>query len=159
MTRNMKTVLNSALLASTLFLTSSLFAAVNVNAGQLTNLADHVGKGKWTIVVAWHSKCGVCKTSIPKLVHAKGSFPNATLIGVSLDGNWNKAQKVINRLNINFPTLLTNIKGFDQYVRKVAKKPLMGAPTYLIFAPNGKLRAMQSGVISPKEIKKYITKH
>ena len=158
MTRKMKTVLNSALLVSTLFLTSTVFAAASMK-GQLANLSDHVGKGKWTIVVAWHSQCGACKKSMPKLVNAKGSFPNAKLIGVSLDGKWSKAQQIMNRFNINFPTLLTDIKGFDQYVRKVAKKPLVGAPTYLIFAPNGKLKAMQSGVISPAEIKKYITVH
>lgn len=158
MTRNMKAVLNSVLLVSTLCLTSTVFAAANMK-GQLSNLSDHIGKGQWTIVVAWHSKCGACKKSIPKLVSAKGSFPNAKLVGVSLDGKWSRAQQIMSRYNINFPTLLTNIKGFDQYVRKVAKKPLVGAPTYLIFDPNGKLQAMQSGVISPTEIKKYISKH
>jgi len=157
MTRNMKAALNITLLASTLFLTSSVLAAASLK-GELANLSDHVGKGQWTIVVAWHSKCGACKTSIPKLVNAKGSFPNAKLVGVSLDGNWSKAQQIMNRFKINFPTLLTDIKGFDQYVRRVAKKPLLGAPTYLIFAPNGKLKAMQSGVISPSDIKRYITK-
>lgn len=171
MTRNMKAVLNITVLVSTLLLTSTISAAVttanvqgqntppNSMDGRLTQLSQHVGKGKWTVVVAWHSKCGACKKSMPKLVAAKGSFPNAKLIGVSLDGKWSRAQKIMNQFNINFPTLLTSIKEFDQYVRKTAKKPLVGAPTYLIFAPNGKLRAMQSGVISPAEIKKYIREH
>ncbi len=125
-------------------------------SGNPSNVSNYVGKGQWLIVEAWHSECGTCKKTMPELVKAKGTFPNAKLIGVSLDGNKSKAQRFIDRFKINFPTILTNRFEFDQYVRKVAKKPMIGAPTYLIFAPNGELKAMQSGNISPKDIKNYI---
>lgn len=161
MTKSLKALINlSLVLLSSIFLSTSVSAMTmtNMNDGQPTSIKDYLGEGKWLIVEAWHSKCGVCMKSMPAFVKSKGTFPDAKLIGVSLDGNKTKAQNVINRFKVNFPTLLTSISDFDKYVRQVAKKPLKGAPTYLIFDPQGKLRAMQSGYLSPKDIKKYLKK-
>lgn len=124
--------------------------------GNPLGVSNYVGKGQWLVVEAWHSKCGVCMRAMPEMVQAKGSFPNAKLIGVSLDGNITTAQGIIKRFNINFPTILTNTREFDQYLRQVAKRPLRGAPTYLIFSPTGELKAMQSGKLSAKDIKGYL---
>lgn len=124
--------------------------------GKPATLSKYVGKGQWVVVEAWHSECGTCKETMPELVQSAKSMPNTKLIGVSLDGDQKKAKGFIDRFKVNFPTLLTDVNGFDSYVRKVAKKPLPGAPTYLIFSPSGKLKAMQSGNIRPFEIKAYI---
>ena len=149
-----------AVLISTFFLSFSFFSttssAMTDMSGNPSNVSSFVGKGKWLIVEAWHSDCRTCKKTMPELVKSKGTFPNAKLIGVSLDGNKSKAQSFIDRFKVNFPTLLTDRSEFDNYVRKVAKKPMIGAPTYLIFSPKGELKAMQSGNISPKDIKSYI---
>ena len=135
---------------------SSTASALTDMSGNPASMSNYVGKGKWLIVEAWHSECGTCKKTMPELVKSKDTFPNGQLIGVSLDDNQSKAQSFINRFKINFPTLLTNHSEFNQYVRGVAKKPMTGAPTYLIFSPNGELKAMQSGNITPTEIKNYI---
>ncbi|CAA6821148.1 MAG: Unknown protein [uncultured Thiotrichaceae bacterium] len=124
--------------------------------GQPAALSKYVGKGQWVVVEAWHSECGTCKDTMPELVESANSMPNTTLVGVSLDNDLKKAKGFIDSFEVNFPTLLTNINDFDSYVRKIAKKPLSGAPTYLIFSPAGKLKAMQSGNIRPTEIKAYI---
>lgn len=160
MTKSLKTILTnfSLVLLSAIFLSTPTFAMTNMNDGKTTSIKNYVGKGKWLIVEAWHSKCGICMKSMPDFVKSKGTFPDAKLIGISLDGSKEKAQSVMNRFKVNFPTLLTNISEFDQYVKKVAKKPLKGAPTYLIFDPSGDLKAMQSGYLSPNDIKSYINK-
>jgi hypothetical protein len=124
--------------------------------GNPLNVANYVGKGQWLIVEAWHSRCRICMKGMPAMVQANGSFPNAKLIGVSLDGNRRTAQGIVKRFNINFPTIVSNTREFDQYLRKVAKRPLLGAPTYLIFSPTGKLKAVQSGKLSPRDIKSYL---
>ncbi|MEE9352104.1 MAG: TlpA disulfide reductase family protein [Thiotrichaceae bacterium] len=150
-----KVTLTTIILFTLSFLSTGATAMTDMK-GNPSTVSSHVGKGKWLIVEAWHSECGTCKKTMPELVKSKGTFPNAKLIGVSLDGNKSKAQRFIDRFKVNFPTILTNRAEFDKYVRKVAKKPMVGAPTYLIFAPNGELKAMQSGNISPKDIKSYI---
>jgi len=147
---------SAQLLLIILPLFSSAASALTDMSGNPASMSNYVGKGKWLIVEAWHSECVTCKKTMPELVKSKDTFPNGQLIGVSLDGNSSKAQRFINRFKINFPTLLTNHAEFNQYVRRVAKKPMTGAPTYLIFAPNGELKAMQSGNITPAEIKNYI---
>ncbi|MCK5725231.1 MAG: TlpA family protein disulfide reductase [Thiotrichaceae bacterium] len=140
---------------STLISTSSY--AMTDMGGKQANLSKFIGKGKWLIVEAWHSRCRACMKSMPELVRAKGTFPNAQLVGVSLDGNRGVALKTFKRFKVNFPTFVTNTREFDRFVRRVAKRPLKGAPTYLIFSPSGKLKAMQTGNISPKAIRRYIS--
>lgn len=153
-----KTTVTGMILSVLVCVSTPLYAGMTDMRGNPASVSKYVGQGKWTIVEAWHSECGTCMKTMPELVKSKDSFPNAKLVGVSLDGDRSKAQGVIQRFKVNFPTLLTNITDFDQYVRRVANKPLPGAPTYLIFSPKGKLKAMQSGNISPNDIRNYLKK-
>jgi thiol-disulfide isomerase/thioredoxin len=146
------------ILLSLIFLSTSVFAMTNMEDDSPANISNFVGKGEWIIVQAWHSKCTICMKAMPNLVKAKGTFPNAKLIGISLDKLKEDAQSVIDRFNINFPTLLMSTSEFNTYLKKVAKESLIGTPTYLIFAPDGTLKAMQSGYLSPEDIKNYIVK-
>lgn len=156
MIRTLKKQIISILLLTGMILCTTTASAMTDMQGNPSNLSSYVGKGKWLVVEAWHSRCGVCMKGMPEMVQANGSFPNAKLIGVSLDGNRGTAQGVISRFNINFPTIVSDTHEFDQYLRQVAKRPLRGAPTYLIFSPTGELKAMQSGKLSAKDIKKYL---
>ena len=145
-------------LLSLIFLSTPVFAMTNMEDDSPASISSFVGKGEWVIIQAWHSKCAVCMKNLPDFVKAKSTFPNAKLIGISLDGLKEDAQRVIDRFKINFPTLLMSIPEFDAYLQVVAKTQLKGAPIYLIFAPNGTLKAMQSGYLSPKDIKNYLVK-
>jgi thiol-disulfide isomerase/thioredoxin len=151
----MKILLLLCILIGTVLVSTNASAMTDIK-GQPSSVASHVGKGQWLIVEAWHSKCSICMKGMPAMVQAHPSFPNAKLIGVSLDGNRHIAQRVVRRFNINFPTIVSNTSEFDQYLRKVANRPLRGAPTYLIFSPTGKLKAVQSGKLTPRDIKGYL---
>jgi len=156
MIRNLKAyVVKALLLTGMIFFSTTASAMTDIN-GKPENLARYVGKGQWVVVEAWHSRCTICMKGMPAMVQANGSFPNTRLVGISLDGNRVTAQGIISRFNINFPTLVTNISEFDQYLRRVAKRSLKGAPTYLIFSPTGELKAVQSGKLSPKDIHGYL---
>ena len=150
-----KILLLLCLLIGSVLVSSSASAMTDIK-GKPSSVAKHVGKGQWLIVEAWHSRCHICMKGMPAMVQAGRSFPNAKLIGVSLDGNRHIAQRIVKRFNINFPTIVSNTREFDRYLRKVANRPLVGAPTYLIFSPTGKLKAVQSGKLSPKDIKGYL---
>lgn len=147
-----------SVILSALLLGSSPLLAKNEIKGKLANISGEIGKGKWIIVEAWHSKCKVCMSSMPEMVRSIGSYRNAKVVGVSLDGNRKIAKGVIRKYNINFPTIYSNVNEFNRYVKKVAHKKLTGVPTFLIFSPKGDLVAYQSGKISPKQIKSFIHK-
>ncbi len=147
----------SAVFLTSLFLGSPLVAK-NETKGKLANISNQIGKGKWTIIEAWHSKCKICMTSMPSMVESIGTYPNARVLGVSLDGNKKIAQSVIRKYRINFPTIYSSVGEFSSYVQKVASRKLSGVPTYMIFTPKGKLVAYQSGKITPQQLKAFIKK-
>jgi len=151
-----KTSLSIVILTAMIF--SSPLVAKNEANGKLASISKQVGKGSWTIVEAWHHKCKICMSSMPAMIKSIGTYPNAKVIGVSLDGDVKIAQRVIREHGINFPTIMSNVKEFDTYVQKTAKKKLTGVPTFLIFSPKGKLVAFQSGKITPKQLKDFINK-
>ncbi len=124
--------------------------------GQATSIEAFTGKGKWLIVQAWSSNCSICDKAMPGLVKASRSFPNARVLGVSLDGNKHTTQKFVNKHHINFPTLISNNNEFNDYLLKVADEGLRGTPTYLIFDPKGNLKAMQPGDIPPTTLQNFL---
>jgi hypothetical protein len=151
----MKTTLASLFLFGSLSVGAFASTMTTMN-GKSAQLSDYVGNGQWTIVEAWHSKCAICMKTMPEMVKARGTFHDATLVGISLDGDLAKAQKVVKRFDINFPTLSTGVDNFDAYLNKVAKRDLVGVPMYLIFSPQGTLKALQTGNISSTELRDYI---
>lgn len=155
MTKNMKTTLASIFLFGSLSMGAS-FASMTTMNGKAAVLSDYIGKGEWTIVEAWHSKCHICMKAMPDMVKASGILPNAGLVGVSLDGNLAKARQVVKRFDINFPTLSTGVTEFADYLKKISGKELVGVPTYLVFSPDGTLRAMQEGNVSSAELQQYL---
>jgi len=155
MTRNMKTTLASLFLFGSLSV-SALASTVTTMSGKPALLADYVGKGQWTIVEAWHSKCAICMKTMPEMVEARGTFSGATLVGISLDDDIVNARQVVKRFDVNFPTVLAGVVDFDAYLHKVAKKRLSGVPMYLVYSPQGDLMALQTGHISLAELREYI---
>ncbi len=136
-------------------MTTTSFAMTNLK-GQPVSIESFTGNGKWLIVQAWSSKCSICNKAMPGLVKASRSFKNARVIGVSLDGSKNTAQHFVNKHKINFPTLVSNNNEFNDYLLKVADEGLKGTPTYLIFDPQGKLKAMQPGDIPPTTLQNFL---
>lgn len=134
-----------AALIFSFFITNTSFAMSNLSTGAHTSIASYVGKDHWTIVQAWKSDCGICNTHMPTFVKNARRFPNTKVIGVSLDGNRQIAKNFVSKHGVNFPTLLSNKREFNQYLRRVAKEGLTGTPTYLVFNPQGKLIALQPG--------------
>ncbi len=151
-----KKLLSALILTSIVF--SSPLVAKNEAKGKLANISNQIGKGQWTIVEAWHNKCGICMTGMPAMVKSIGTYPNTKVIGVSLDGDARIAQRVIRKYHINFPTIMSNVTEFNAYVKKVANKKLTGVPTYMIFSPQGKVVAYQSGKITPQQLRSFIVK-
>jgi len=131
----------------TLF-SSSLFAMTTLD-GRPAHIDNYKDNKHWLIVQAWTSGCSICNQTAADLVKSAYQFPNARLIGVSLDDNATIAKQFIQRHHINFPTLLSNNNEFNDYLLNVAQEGLTGTPTFLIFNPQGKLVGMQAGSVEP----------
>lgn len=135
---------------------SASSSAMTNMKGEPSSIEAFTGNGKWLIVQAWASRCPICNKAMPDLVKSAHSFPNAKVLGVSLDGSRTSAQKFINKHKVNFPTLVSNNREFDAYLRKVAGEKLTGTPTYLIFTPNGQLVGLQPGNVPPTTLKNFL---
>ena len=125
--------------------------------GNPSQINHFVGKGKWTVIKVWKSDCGICMSTMRETNAAQHIIPNAFVLGVSLDGDPKVANKSLRPLRVNFRNFVTNRHEFNHYIRQSTPRRIVGYPTYLIYSPRGKLKAMQTGDVKPYEIRQYIS--
>lgn len=133
-------------------------AAMSDIYGNPSELNSHVGKGKWLVVKIWRSDCGICMSTMHETNSAQYIIPNTEIIGVSLDGNPNVANRALRKVRVNFKNLVSNRHEFNRYIKRSTRRNIVAFPTYMIYAPNGQLKAMQSGDIKPYELRRYISR-
>lgn len=138
--------------------TGASHAAMSDIYGNPSELNNHVGKGKWLVVKVWRSDCGICMSTMHETNSAQYIIPNTEIIGVSLDGNANVANQALRRVRVNFKNLVSNTHEFNRYIKRSTRRNIIGFPTYMIYAPNGKLKAMQTGDVKPSELRRYISR-
>ncbi|PWQ98339.1 TlpA family protein disulfide reductase [Leucothrix arctica] len=142
----------------TLLLHTTSFARMSDINGKPNELNNYIGKGKWLVVKVWKSDCRVCMNTMRETNSAQRVLPNTWVIGVSLDGNYKVANQTLRRLRVNFKNLVSNVPEFNRYIKRSTKRNISGFPTYMIYNPQGKLKAMQTGSIKPAELRRYILK-
>lgn len=133
-------------------------AAMSDIYGNPSELNSHVGKGKWLVVKVWRSDCGICMSTMKETNSAQYIIPNTEIVGVSLDGDANVANRALRRERVSFKNLVSNAHEFNRYIKRSTRRNIVGYPTYMIYAPNGKLKAMQTGDIKPSELRRYISR-
>lgn len=128
--------------------------------GKTASLETLVGQGKWTVVEVWASDCRACRGSIHHTVDFETANPDVDVIGISLDGADGKAnaEKFIDEFGLDFPNLLSNASEIDQYLYSTAKESFIGTPTFMLYNPQGKLLAVQPGVVTEEELGAFIHK-
>lgn len=125
--------------------------------GNPSQINRYVGKGKWTVIKVWKSDCGICMSTMRETNAAQHSIPNTNVIGVSLDGDARVANKSLQPLRVSFRNFVTDRHKFNRFIRKSTRRNITGYPTYLIYSPRGKLKAMQTGDVKPYELRQYIS--
>ena len=125
--------------------------------GNPSQINPFVGKGKWTVIKVWKSDCGICMSTMRETNAAQHSIPNTNVIGVSLDGDPRVANSSLRPLRVSFRNFVTSSHEFNRYIRRSTRRKIAGYPTYLIYAPSGQLKAMQTGDVKPFELKQYIS--
>ena len=144
-------------LVGVFLLSSSALAFTNLD-GKKTTIEEHLGDGKWSAVEIWASDCHACHMHMPEMVEFDGKMDNLRIVGISLDGQAGKAdaESMIKQYNIPFKNILSNPIEVNAWMELIADEGLMGTPTFMIFDPEGKLVALQPGIISVAAIEKFI---
>lgn len=131
--------------------------------GQEALLADHVGNGKWLLVMIWASDCVICNKEMPQLsdFHFEHSDELAEVIGVSLDGYDNRAdaQAFLDRHEPSFPNYVGEMITVAFGYQAMTGEQLYGTPSFLLFTPDGELVANNAGPVSAEALLRFIDGH
>lgn len=133
-------------------------ATFNDMQGKPVSIEDLTGQGKWSVFKIWASDCHVCQSTAHHIVDFEIANPDVNVYGISLDGVSGKAnaQRFVDEHDIDFLTLLSNPSEIDQYLYTTAKESFIGTPTFMVFDPQGKLRALQPGAVTEEALTAYI---
>lgn len=159
--QRIKLALIMALLAHLTLSTHTASALSNID-GTAASFDTLAVKDKWTVVEVWASDCRACRASIHEVIDFEASNPSAAVVGISLDGETASgkanAQKFIDEFGLTFNNLLSNPSEFDKYLYGTHKQSFIGTPTFLIYDPQGTLRAVQAGAVSAEALTDFIKK-
>ncbi|MDH5393288.1 MAG: TlpA family protein disulfide reductase [Gammaproteobacteria bacterium] len=145
-----------------LFTISAYAAAPDIKArdvdGNVHNVNEYIGKGKWTAVVFWAHNCHICNQEIQHMTFFQNDHAekDATVLGISMDGfdQVEKSRAFIERHELNFPNLLITVN--RQEFMKFGGGRFVGTPTFYLYNPAGELLAKNIGPVSTEEIESFI---
>ncbi len=124
---------------------------------------SYLGKGKWLVVMLWRSDCHICNREAHEYVdfHMIHSDTDATVLGISNDGESRikEAKAFIKRHNIDFPNLIAEPEFVSNFFLKLSGQYFSGTPSFLIFSPQGELKAAQVGAVPTPLIEEFIQKN
>jgi len=124
---------------------------------------NYLGKGKWLVVMLWRSDCHICNREAHEYVdfHMIHSDTDATVLGISNDGEGRKkdAEAFIKRHNVDFPNLIAEPEFVSNFFQNLTGQHFSGTPSFLIFSPEGELKAAQVGAVPTALIEEFIKKN
>jgi len=127
--------------------------------GKVRNVNEIIGKGKWTVVVAWAHDCHICAREIHEMsaFHSAHSTKDATVLGVSVDGydNAKLARGFIDKHKLPFPNLIAEPR--QEVMMKFGAGRFVGTPTFYVFNPAGEIVGQNVGPVSRAEIETFIS--
>jgi len=132
-------------------------------SGKARTISDYTGHGKWLVVMFWAHDCKVCNRDVASKVQffERHRNKNATVLGISIDGKENRKGAIafIRRHKVTFPNLIGEPQDVMNLFTRYTGDDFVGTPTFLIFDPQGKVRAEQAGAVPNSLIEDFIRKH
>lgn len=162
-----------SLRASRLFTLAGLIALTllpNAGAGSplLQNLAtddyetvpDQQREGQWLIVMIWAHDCEICEREVGdyEQFHQRHADGKARVLGVTLDGADFKSRALdfVRRHDLSFTNLIGEPAAVAGYYQIVTGSRWIGTPSFLIFGPDGELKAKQAGAVEVEIVENFI---
>ena len=129
-------------------------------AGESSSLEEHIGKGKWKVVILWASDCHACNQEAEQYIqfHEENKGKQIQLLGISLDGaaKLDDAKDFIKRHHVTFPNLIGEFEKVASMYESLTGGQWLGTPTILIYNPKGELKAAQPGAVPTSLIEEFI---
>lgn len=148
-------------LAATLSLAASaapLFK--NLRTDSFTTLDEYRGQGRWLVVMVWASDCEICKHEAPSYqqFHRRHLGKDVSVVGITLDGaeREQQADNFVTQQGLEFDNLLGEPDTVIGFYQIVTGSRWVGTPSFMIFAPDGELRAKQAGAVEVEIVENFI---
>ena len=125
-----------------------------------TTLNDYRGHGRWLVVMIWASDCEICRLEAPSYqqFHQRHAGKDAVVVGITLDGAEREqhADGFVAQHGLQFDNLLGEPEAVVGYYEVITGTRWVGTPSFLIFAPDGELRARQAGAVEVEIVEQFI---
>ncbi|MEM7258626.1 MAG: TlpA disulfide reductase family protein [Pseudomonadota bacterium] len=131
--------------------------------GQIVDLDDYTGNGKWLLVMLWSTSCHICEAQKPSIsaFHTKHKDIDAQVLGVAIDGmgNIDAIKKNMETHKTSFPSLVGELVIVASHYQGMTEEALRGTPTYLLFDPQGELVGNNPGPLRIEAIEQFMARH
>lgn len=149
------------LLMSSAATANSLFELRTID-GEPARLIDHVGNGKWVLVMLWSTDCALCKQQKPAIsaFHDRHKESSAEVVGITIDGYdaLESIQHYLSTHRPSFPNLVGELPLISFNYQVATQERFYGTPTYLLFDPTGDLIANQPGRLNTEALERFIAR-
>ncbi len=142
--------------------TQTAYSAVGLTdlEGKRVQFSDYVPADKWLVVMIWSWSCPICAQEMAgqAQLHDRHQGGRLNVLGISMDGGegimdaWAFAEEH----GARFPNLIGEGPDVAQFFHEQTGQSLQGTPTFLVYAPGGRLRAVQAGAVPPEGIEAFI---
>ena len=131
--------------------------------GQVVDLDDYRGNGKWLLVMLWSTSCHICEEQKPSIseFHTRHKDTDAEVLGIAIDGmkHIDAIRENVNTHKTSFPSLVGEIVIVASHYQGMTEESFRGTPTYLLFNPNGELLGNNPGPLRIEAIEQFMARN
>jgi peroxiredoxin len=142
--------------------TQTAYSAVGLTdlEGNRVHFSDYVPADKWLVVMIWSWSCPICAQEMAgqAQLHDRHQGGRLNVLGISMDGAEGimEAWAFAEEHGARFPNLIGEGSDVAQFFHEQTGQSLQGTPTFLVYAPGGRLKAVQAGAVPPEGIEAFI---
>lgn len=129
--------------------------------GNITTFGAQQVSGEWTVVMIWAADCHVCNEESGQYsgFHQAHSGTDARVLGISIDGKERlaDARAFVDRNGVIYPNLIGDLQTVTQWYQVETGENFIATPTFVLFGPDGEVRAAQPGAVPPSAIEEFIS--
>jgi peroxiredoxin len=135
---------------------------LNDAQGKAHHFSEYIGRGQWTVLVVWGTRCPPCIKEMPELqsFHDDHKDDPVKMLGVAVDfpslgqAQRDEVAKFAEEHMVRFPLLLGSAETFTRF----GGDDLHGVPTTLIYDPRGAIVVRHTGSVSRDMIERFMAK-